>query len=252
MAGTKKSTTGTKKEMTAIDVPASDITVIPSQYDRLIESGFNSNADLERMERLFELKKAHEENEARKAYHSAMADFKKETIVLTKDKKNTQYDSMYTTIGNLINTVVPILGAHGLSHKWDISQSDNGMITVTCIATHSLGHSDSVPMVSPPDTSGKKNPIQQIKSTVTYLKAATFESLFGLASTDANVNDDGNGSVSVKYIDEKQLTQLTDMLLAIDKTEAEYLIHRKVAALKDIPASMFGVCVAELKPLEVD
>jgi hypothetical protein len=49
-------------------------------------------------------------------------------------------------------------------------------------------------MTSPPDKAGAKNPIQEIKSAITYAKVCTFESICGLASTDGNLDDDGNGS----------------------------------------------------------
>ena len=48
-------------------------------------------------------------------------------------------------------------------------------------------------MSGPPDDSGKKNPLQQIKSTITYLEIATFEAVTGIAASDAG-DDDGNGT----------------------------------------------------------
>lgn len=148
---------------------------------------------------LMALQKEWEANEARKAYATALAEFKANPPTVVKDKKNAQYDSMYTTIGNLVNTINTALSKHGLSARWDIEQ-DKG-IKVTCILTHRAGHSESVSMSGPPDDSGKKNPLQQIKSTVTYLKIATFEAVTGTASADANVDDDGNGSSGKKEIE---------------------------------------------------
>jgi len=237
----------TKKEMTVIEVPVRDIVSTDSYYDRIIEMAIEST-DLDKIEKFMDLKERHEANEARKAFHFAMAEFKKQPILIGKDKKNTQYNSMYTTIGNLVNTIAPTLGKHGLSHKWDIEQSSDGMVKVTCVATHSLGYSDSCSMFAPPDKSGAKNAIQQIKSTRTYLQAATFESLFGLASSDANINDDGNSSALVECIGEKQISQLTDMLLAIEKSESDYCKYLKVSSLENIPLNMFSQCVIDLKP----
>jgi len=240
--------TKTKKEMAVIDVLANELIVMPSHYDKLIEVGFETNADLERMERLFALKEKHEANEARKSYHLAMAEFKKIPIYIGKDKKNTQYNSMYTTTGNLINTAAPRLGEFGFSHKWDIEQQPDGNIKVTCVVTHRLGHSDSCSMFAPADKSGAKNAIQQIKSTRTYLHGATFESLLGLASSDINLDDDGNSSRPVEFIDEKQLNTLTDMLNAIGKKETEYCKFKKVAELKDIQKQWYAGCLVDLAP----
>lgn len=237
----------TKQEIAIIDIPSKEIVSADSYYDRVIEMAIEST-DLEKIEKFMDLKERHEQTEARKAFHLAMAEFKKEPIHIGKDKKNTQYGSMYTTIGNLVNSVAPKLGLHGLSHKWDIEQAQDGTVKVTCVATHSLGHSESCSMFAPPDKSGSKNAIQQIKSTRTYLQAATFESLFGLASSDANINDDGNGAVAVKYITEKQVSQLTDMLLAIDKTEEAYCKYKGVESLNHIPSHLFNSCVKDLEP----
>ena len=129
--------------------------------------------------------------EARKAFTAAMAAFKGEAVRVAKDKDNHQYKSKYVSLGNLIDTVTPALSRHGLSAHWEIEQATG--ICVTCHLTHAAGHSVSVSMTCPPDKSGAKNAIQEIKSAITYAKACTFESVCGLASTDANLDDDGNG-----------------------------------------------------------
>jgi hypothetical protein len=148
-------------------------------------------ADADKLKQFMDLADRHEAKLAKQAFTEAMAAFKSHNIHVSKDKDNGQYKSKYVSLGNLIATVTPYLSQHGLSVRWDIDQT-NG-IKVTCIMTHVQGHSESVPMTCPPDKSGAKNPIQEIKSAITYAKACTFESITGLASTDANLDDDGNG-----------------------------------------------------------
>lgn len=148
--------------------------------------------DVATIKDLMQLQKEWEANEARKAYATALAAFKESPPVVYKDKKNDQYGSMYATIGNLVNTTNVGLSKHGLTARWDIDQTAG--IKVTCILTHRAGHSEKVSMSGPADDSGKKNPLQQIKSTVTYLKIATFEAVTGMASADADSDDDGNGN----------------------------------------------------------
>lgn len=171
----------------------------------LIRFAIQSNASMDMLERLMAMKERDEANEARKAFHDAKAAFKQEDIHVTKDKENKQFKSMYTTIGNLVGTVSPFLGKHGLSASWDTKQPEDGRIIVTCTLTHKLGHSESTELIVPPDTSGAKNPIQQIKSAITYAKVVTFEDVCGIASSDANEDDDGNGAGSGAYVSERQL-----------------------------------------------
>lgn len=157
----------------------------------LLQIAVSQNADMEKLSKLMDLQERWERNEARKAFVEAMSAFKAHAIQVVKDKTNQQYNSKYVSLGNLVSSVTPFLSKHGLSCRWDIDQSAG--IKVSCVITHIQGHSESVSMVCPPDTSGKKNPIQEIKSAITYGKACTFESICGLASTDANLDDDGNG-----------------------------------------------------------
>jgi hypothetical protein len=164
----------------------------------LIQRAQESNASIEQMQQLFELQIRYEENEARKAYHRAVAAFKSESITIVKDKAvgYTNKDGSFTgykhaSIGNVVQTLIPAMANHGLSHCWDVHQ-DSGQITVTCKLSHELGHSTSVSMSAGKDDSGKKNMIQQVASTVTYLQRYTFLSITGFATRDQE-DDDGRG-----------------------------------------------------------
>lgn len=149
--------------------------------------------NVDQLTKLLDMQERWEANVARKAFFQAMADFKKEDIVVSKDKDNKQYGSKYTSIGELINTVTPLLAKHGLSAEFFLDQTAG--IKVGCGITHALGHSGEVKwMTVPVDNSGQKNPIQQIKSSVTYARILTFELATGTASKEGNADDDGNGS----------------------------------------------------------
>lgn len=177
----------------------------------ILEIAVAKGADIETLTKLMELKERFDAAEARKAYVQAMSDFKKESITITKDKDNKQYGSKYTSIGNLVNTVTPLLSRHGLSAEWTLDQSDG--IRVGCTITHALGHSGETKwMKVPADSSGAKNPIQQIKSSVTYAKIATFEMACGLASKEGNMDDDGNGSGAGKGMDSEEFDRLMGLL----------------------------------------
>lgn len=163
-----------------------------NSYDNMLMIAVQSG-NIDTIERMMALKERHEANEARKAFTAAKAAFKGEAVKITKDKYNTQFKSWYSSLGNLVSSASPMLSKHGLSADWQIEQKGNE-IKVTCILSHELGHSESVPFTVPPDGTGAKNEIQKIKSAITYAKAVTYESVCGLASTDANADDDGNAT----------------------------------------------------------
>ena len=162
---------------------------------------------MEQAREMMALQKEWKAEQARDAYYAAVAEFKRNPPTVYKDKDNAQFKSRYTSIGNLVNTVNVALSAHGLTAHWDIDQADR--IKVTCTLSHRLGHSGSCSMEGPPDTSGAKNPLQQIKSTVTYLKLATYEAITGIASSEGNADDDGNGAISNAYDPAATLSEWT-------------------------------------------
>jgi hypothetical protein len=168
-------------------MPAAEIT--PMQ---MLQVAVAQGADLERIQKLMDLQDRWEAKQALHAFNAALAAFKKNPPTIVKDLLNKQYNSWYTSLGNLVNTVNASMGEHGLSASWEIEQTE--LIAVTCILEHVLGHSRRVRLEGPPDTSGSKNTLQQIRSTLTYLKGATFEAVTGIASRQNNADDDGNGA----------------------------------------------------------
>lgn len=217
----------------------------------LMQIALEKNYSLDQIEKMMELQDRFEAKEAKKAYIRDMAEFKSKDIVIGKTGFNKKFGSKYPTLGDYLKGALPIMGECGLTHRWEIDQSNGSMIKVTCIVTHEKGHSESTFMIAPPDKAGSKNPIQEIKSTITYLKSVTFDSLMGLAATDANVDDDGNGAQQVQYIDNKQRGQVFDMIAAIadvdpNRTETNFINYMKVASVDLIPANRFNQAMAAL------
>ena len=151
----------------------------------------DQTVDLDRMERLLVM---HERLNARKAaqqYVEAMARFKAKAPTIMKDKlvsfphKNDEGDTSYrhATLGAVCEAIIVGLGEVGISHRWDLKQ-ENARITVTCVLTHTGGHSERTTLDGAPDASGKKNTIQQVASTVTYLERYTLLAATGMATKD--------------------------------------------------------------------
>jgi len=160
----------------------------------LLEAAMSGKFTPDVLSQYLEVQKAYEANEAKKAFHQAVANFKRNPPVVIKDKKNSQFNnSAYVSRSGLVNTVNPALSEHGLSAHWEPDQSKDGLLTITCVLTHELGHSESATMSAPPDSSGSKNPIQELKSTKTYLEIATYEAVTGVAASDHG-EDDGNAT----------------------------------------------------------
>ncbi len=221
-------------------VPATDLTPV-----QMLAIAVQRGADLEYVKQLMDLQDRWEAKQAQQEFNAALAAFKKNPPVVIKDLLNKQYGSMYTSLGNLVNTVNAALGEHGLSASWEVDQGE--IIKVTCVLEHVAGHCRRVTISGPPDTSGSKNTLQQIRSTLTYLKGATFEAVTGIASKLGNTDDDGNGAGKKPKITEEQVANLKALLTEVGANEINFLKWLKVQTLADILADNYDACVKAIE-----
>lgn len=211
--------------------------------DDMIFAGIKANVPIETLERLYALKQKYEADEARKAYVAAMAAFKlnppeifKRTQVSFKtDKGKTEY--MHADLGEVCQQVVSALAVHGFSHSWDVSH--DGGIVVTCILTHAQGHSERVVMPKcQPDTSGGKNAIQGVASTVTYMQRYSLLSITGLATK--GMDDDGRGpQPEIEYLSDAQQANVLEWIEASGADTARFLEYLKADSIARIPAKNY-------------
>lgn len=218
----------------------------PSEMIRMAVDG---GADLEKLEKLLEIQMKWEENEAKKAYHKAMSDFKANPPKILKDKKvnfgSGKASYNHASLANVCEKISERLSEYGLSASWKVSQ--NGSVAVTCRVTHSLGHSEETTLSAPADTSGSKNPIQAIGSTITYLERYTLLALVGLATED---QDDDGSKVGVQFIDDQQLSDLVDLITATDTDPKKFLKWLKIESLENLPKSQYKKAIDALRAKE--
>lgn len=233
-----------KKDIEQIaEIPAQQHMAEQSQTDRFVELALKSG-DMQQLEKMLELKQRYDKEEARKAFTAALADFKSENITIDKDRKVSfkNNDGSYTkyshaSLGNIVEKAVPIMAKYGLTHRWDTEQTD-GYIKTICILTHKAGYSEQTsPFTSGADSSGKKNPIQQIASAIHYQQRYTFLAITGLATSD--MDDDGAGVAPEEPITLDQQTVLTDLIKDTGADEKLFLEYMKCATLGEMPASLY-------------
>ena len=201
-----------------------DSHIVHNAPTRMLELAIEKGAGLEQLQQLMDLQERWEQNEARKAYVRAMAAFKADPPAVRKDRTVSYSGTHYThaSLAQVCDAAVSGLAAHGLSHRWDTRQ-DGNTISVTCVITHELGYSEDTTLSAAPDGSGKKNPIQQIASTVTYLERYTLMAALGLASKD--MDDDAATAVasSVRTCTQEEAADLKDMIRALPKDKQQHV-----------------------------
>lgn len=167
----------------------------PATPADIVLYAMQNGGSIEQIRDFMQLQREWEADQARKSYVADMAEFKKNPPHIVKDKQvafsGTSY--MHATLGNVTSSIVEGLARHGFSHRWDTDQQAGGLIAVTCILTHRLGHSEKTLLSAKGDDSGKKNNIQQMASSITYLQRYTLLAACGLATHDQG-DDDGHAA----------------------------------------------------------
>lgn len=212
----------------------------------LLRIAVSQNADIDKLAKLMDLQERWEKNEARKAFVVAMNAFKAEPPSILKNKHvhfdtqkgPTDYD--HATLDHVCDRVIGSLSKHGISHRWRIEQNGE-WIKVTCILTHELGHSEETTLQGVADSSGNKNNIQAIGSTVTYLQRYTLLAACGLAA--ANTDNDGG-----TQFDNGALAEQVEWIgCAKDLEELKKLFRDAYNKFEQVPAALKVLIAAKNK-----
>lgn len=220
----------------------------------MIDRAVMQNANVETLTQLMNLQERWEANQARKAFDEAMAMAKAKMPAIVKTRKvdfttakgRTNYQ--YEDLASIMDQIGPVLSEHGLSIRYRTHADVGQPISVTCIISHRMGHSEENTLSAARDESGNKNSIQAIGSTVTYLQRYTLKAALGLA---AAADDDG-GKTDQKINDAKVVTEAQASVVRdlVEKAELEidqFCGHWGVESITVIPMGKFNDVVGSLR-----
>jgi|WetSurMetagenome_2_1015567.scaffolds.fasta_scaffold00693_16 hypothetical protein len=181
-----------------VPIHAPNVHRLPTPME-LLTNALSTGAGVDVIERLMALHTQWEAREARKAFAAAISAAKAEIPPILKTSKvdykpkdSGPVSYSHEDLGEMCQIIDPILGKHGLSYRYKSSQNGS-IISMACIVEHCNGHNEETSLAAPADTSGKKNAIQSIGSTITYLQRYTLKLALGIAAskdTDANSCDE--------------------------------------------------------------
>lgn len=227
----------------------------------LLSDAIQKGMGIEVIREIKDMAKEMAADEARRAFDAAMSDAKAEIPVILKNK-HVEFESKdankegtsyrHEDLGQIARTVDPILAKHGLSYRFRTTSAPNEPVTVTCIVAHRAGHFEENTLTAGRDDSGKKNTIQSIGSTITYLQRYTLKAALGLA---AAADDDGKGAEPPPVITEKQAAELVELIevaadelgnTTVEAHRAAFLKHMKAESIGAIPAKDYRRAVAAI------
>lgn len=210
------------------------------------------DADIEKIEKMIELKERLDQTAAQKAFNFAMAAAQEQMPAIVARKTNKHTKSQYADLAAIYAEAKPIVSQFGLSFSTFPAQSDqDGCIGVSWTLRHAGGHVETGMADIPLDDRGSSGNANKTKthafgSSFTYARRYLFCMIFDIA---IGKDDDGNagGGTPVKTINDQQFIKIRDTAGELGIDEAVICKAEGIQKLHDLPAKRFDHVMRELE-----
>ena len=169
------------------------MTPIKSEIEKLISQAINKKVPVETMEKLLSMRRELKQEKAKEEFDSAMSIFQSKCPTIVKDKKvyeknsTTKVRYSYAPLESIVAQVKSHLSENGFSYRIKVAQ-DEKMISVTCIATHTSGHSEETTFSVPIGSESYMSDVQKYGARLTFAKRYVFCNAFGILTGDEDTD----------------------------------------------------------------
>lgn len=210
----------------------------PAEMIRLAVSG---KANLTDLKELLAIQKDWDANEARKSFAISFAVAQANIATVVKTRLNPQTHSKYADLGDIIKSAQPVYTKEGFSmifYEGETTVPES--IRICADVLHRAGHKETYHYDVPLDGKGIQGNANMIKihgksSSTSYGRRYLTSMIWNIPTSD----DDGNSACKpIKFIEEKQLHELRDMLISKDLKESEFCKVMKIENLETMPKEL--------------
>ena len=174
------------------------------QMESLLQMAISQDIDVEKLDKLIELKNREEERQCKKDFDYHFAEMQRKFKPVKKSKEGYGYN--YAPLEQLQKEYGDIIAQHGFAYRWREEPLNEGGKRIVLIIS-GWGHTDEKTTFDIPalDATKQQNKAQVLGSMTTYGKRYTFMSGFGIIVED---EDDDTASLNfedgVQYSNEIQ------------------------------------------------
>ena len=220
--------------------------------------------DIDKLERLMAMWERIEAANQRRAYNHALSVAQQAIPVIERkgkisftDKTGNVRNTPYALWEDVNEAIKPILAANGLALSFKTDLTAAGLIQVTAILKHEAGHEENTSMTLKHDSSGSKNDVQAIGSSISYGKRYTAMAILNI--TSRGEDDDGNkasgdeSETASDTISEQQLDNIRHLIVRANvdvKKFCAYLSKHarvEIGQPEDIPSRILPYAVKALE-----
>jgi len=234
---------------TSTEIAQREIALPPdlAMYAKVIsDAAANPAVDVEKLERLLNMQERILSKKAEIAFNAAFAEMQSEMPEVTQNgeiKVNGQVRSKYAKFEDINEAVKPVLRSHGFAITFK-TKTKKDSVTVTGILMHKDGHRETTDMMLEADTSGSKNGVQSIGSSVSYAKRYVLSALLNITTR----GEDDNGARGAKqFITEAQVADLQALAQEVKADLPAFLKYMRIDKIENLPASMYSNAVKALE-----
>ena len=186
------------------------------------------NSDVNKLKEMLAMQEHIFDKNAKLEFNNAMTECQREMPSVLKESQNQQTRSKYAKLDLIIKVCAPIWTKHGFALSFGTDKSEiEGHIGITCVVSHSAGHSRDYRWDLPIDDVGIKGSVNKTKihasgSTVSYGRRYLTCMIFNIAVQD---DDDGTAGNSVEYINDQQIADIESLIVEVDADRKRFLGH---------------------------
>ena len=206
----------------------------------IIQSAIASGADPVYLRELLAVRREWENDEARKLYSQAIADFQSRCPIIEKGDK--AHNKQYAAMDRIWRTIRPLLDETGLSIVWTVNTLTDYGLHIEGEIRHRAGHSVAISYDLPmPDKVTGQNAAQQMGSASSYAKRYATCAALGIVTGE----DDDGLAAGTSYVTKEQADELLAILDKLADREgalAAMLEFGECDSVSDLPAAKFIPC----------
>lgn len=186
--------------------------------------------DAEKMQKILDVQERILNKQAQSRFAQSLIGLQGELPIIKKSGKisiNGQVRSTYAKYEDIDKLVRPLLAKWGFSLSFNAQYDKNAVVVGKLL--HRDGHFEIAEIALPYDSSGSKNNVQAIGSTLSYAKRYLIGMLINIVTEDED--DDAQ---SFDYINEDQVLNIESLMSEINVDKAKFLIFMRANSVNQI------------------